>query len=1022
MRALLDSGSSVSLLDYDWYLEYRGICRFPTLEAVSASCRSVSGEKLRVVGSFRPVVGVGDFTWPIKLWVVKGLCTDLLLGCDFSRKTGMVLDYSKGQVYFRFRPSVRMRLCQAPTLGEKCAGVLGEDKFDVKHLGEKEARDLLELLHEFPAVLTDKLGVTNKIEYRIRLTDEVPVRQSPYRLSPPKMKALRGLVEGMLKEGVIRPSTSPYASPMFLVPKPNGGGFRPVVDYRELNRKVVLESVPIPDLHNCFTWFSGAQYFTVLDLNQAYYQIPLAEESKAATAFVTDWNLYEFNRVPFGLSTGAAVLSRLLDSVLGDLKFKCVYNYLDDVVVYSSSFADHLVHLRQVLVRLGDAGLTVKPSKVNLARRQISFLGHCVSARGVSVDHSRTHAIHSFRPPRTKKAIARFIGMVNFFRKFIPKFAELAAPLNFLRRKGVPFQWGESQQASFESLKEALSNAPVLGIPDFGCPFILQTDASSSGLAAVLLQEQDGERRPIGYASRSLTAPEAKYSTYELEALAVLFGTERFKFYLEHREFQLETDNQALSWVLARPRKTGRIARWAVRLSAFKFSVKHVKGSDNVVADTLSRMFEDEQDSAVGAEPEEVELVGVVLNEIPELFKDLRERQGEDPVLSSLRRRLEGGEILAGYELRRGILCKRTSYDGRFKICLPGVLIPAVFQYYHHSLSGAHLGVFKTLQRIRESLTWPTLYKDVRKLVGQCRECKIAKPNSEGKRGLLQSTRVETPLERLFIDYVGPLPRTRGGYRYILVAVDAFSRFVWLIPTCGVTAGGTINQLARIFSWFGPPREIVSDNAPAFVSREFRQFCFKQGIIHITTTPYYPQPSFAERFNRNLKAALIAYHSEAQGTWDRSLPWLNLAFNTATHESHQSTPASLIFSYATNSPLSNLWSIRDLLPEHVSADRLRDNWTRARANIRKAHLREAARYNRGRRPANFKVGEWVYVRNFGGPEGRKGGSGKLAPRFSGPWEIKAVPTPVTLRVYNQEADRLQRVHLSQVKPAGPRQA
>lgn len=268
-------------------------------------------------------------------------------------------------------------------------------------------------------------------------------------------------------------------------------------------------------------------------------------------------------------------------------------------------------------------------------------------------------------------------------------------------------------------------------------------------------------------------------------------------------------------------------------------------------------------------------------------------------------------------------------------------------------------------------------------------------------------------MERIFIDYVGPLPRTKGGHRYILVVVDSFTRFVWLTPTNGVTAGGTINQLSKIFAWFGPPKVLVSDNAPAFVSREFKGFCFRQGISHVTTAPYYPQPSFAERFNRNLKAALIAYHSESQHKWDRSLPWLNLAFNTAKHETHQNTPASLLFAYAVNSPLSNLWSFGDLLPEKITSESIRENWTRARTNIQRAHAREAERYNRGRRPARFKKGDLVYVKNFGGM------GSKLAPRFIGPWEVLGAPTPVTLRVRNKKTNRLQRVHVSQVKACGP---
>lgn len=569
LLALIDSGSSVSLIDYNWYAANKRLAKLPELRAVLEQCRSVSGEQLHLMGQVRCNVRIGRFSWPVELIVCKGLSVQLLLGVDFLTKTGCILDYGRKVLRFEFCPKDQIRFCDHPS--ERQVGNVQTPKsgFVTSHLTASQAAEILAVLDRFPEVLTDKLGVTNRIQYEIKLTDEEPVRQAPYRLSPPKMKHLRKIVDDLLRQGVIRPSLSPYASPIFLVPKPSSAGFRPVVDFRRLNQKVILESVPLPDLHNCFGWFSGARFFTVLDLNQAYYQIPLTEKSKQYTAFCTDYNLFEFNRVPFGLATGAAVLSRLLDAVLGDFKFKFVYNYLDDVVIYSSSFHEHLEHIGQVLERLRDAGLTVKPSKVTLAQREISFLGHLVSEAGVRVDQSRTQAIYKFPAPRTKKQVARYIGMVNFFRKFIPNFAQLALPLNQLRKKGVVFRWGESQQAAFDALKQALSNAPVLGIPDFNRPFIVQTDASNSGIAAVLLQEQVEGRRPLAYASRALTDSEKSYSVYELEALAVLFALDKFKFYLEHQKFRLETDNQALSWVLARPRNTGRIARWAVRISAY---------------------------------------------------------------------------------------------------------------------------------------------------------------------------------------------------------------------------------------------------------------------------------------------------------------------------------------------------------------------------------------------------------------------------------------------------------------------
>lgn len=1017
---LLDSGSSLSLINSEWVSEFNHLAKLlPRINPVQR-CRLANGQLLPLQGFVKGSLSIGNFSWPLEFGIVKGLPVPILLGCDFINKTGLILDLSGRTFRFRFAPEECFGLCECARGVTSSVIACSVGDFDVAHLSPEEAARLTEKLEEFSELFSDRLGVTNVLQYHIRLSDDIPVSQSPYRLSPPKMKILRSKLDKMLEQGVIRPSTSPYASPIFLVPKDQGKDFRPVVDYRRLNKKVILESVPLPDLHNSFTWFAGAKWFTVLDLNQAYYQIPLSEECKHVTAFCTDWNLFEFNRVPFGLATGAAVLSRLLDYVLGDLKLHCVFNYLDDLVVYSKTFEEHLQHLSLVFQKLLGAGLTVKPSKITLARKQVSFLGHLVSGHSITIDQQRTKALKDMPPPKDKRGIARFIGMTNYFRRFVPNFAQLAAPLNELRRKGAHFVWGEAQEAAFCALKTAIANPPVLGVPDFARRFVVQTDASNSGISAVLLQETEEGRQPLAYASRRLTGTETKYSVYECEALAVLFALEKFRFFLEHREFDLETDNQALSWVLARPRKTGRIARWAVRISAFKFSVRHIRGSENALADALSRMYEEPDQGEQDTDDIVQGLCCPVLGEIPQLFGNLRLKQDQDPVWGPIRRDLLGGRSRPQYCLSKGVLCKKSGKKGDLKICLPTELIQPVFQYFHDSVVGGHLGARKTVEKIRENLIWPSMDRDIKRLVDDCQLCRQAKPNSSPPLGLLNSDRESQPLEKIFIDYLGPLPRTKKGNQYILVAIDGFSRFSWLIPSRNVTAGTTIAHLTNIFSLFGPPRQLVSDNAPAFRSAQFSSFCFTNGVKHITTTPYYPKGSFAERVNRNLKSALIIYHRNSPSKWDLSLPWLNFALNSASHEALKATPASLIFAYPINSPLSNLWQIQDLLPTAITPRLLKENWKRAKANIQVAHRRQASRYNQGRIPFTGKPGEIVYIRNYPGRGQEPGRVSKFTPRFLGPCTILKVFGPSNLLVKEQATGKTHRVHVSQVKysPSG----
>lgn len=1020
--ALLDSGSMICAIREKFFVWLCTLNKKLKLISSEVKCFSVNGVNLNLVGYAMLSLRIGKLAWKFKFFIFKDLNVNVILGADFMAKAGLILNAAENSITFRFEPNYVLSCCSHSSGTVKPVLVSSHlSAFSLDHLSLEQGAVIKSLCESFSDVLSDKLGVTHLLKYRIILSDNIPVKQSPYRLSPPRMNILKEIVNEMLEEGIIRPSVSPYAAPIFLVPKADGG-HRPVVDYRLLNKKVVLESIPLPDIHSCFSWFGKAKFFSSLDLNKAYHQIALEEDSKHVTAFATDWNLYEFNRVPFGLATGAAVLSRLLDHIFSDFKFKFVFHYLDDLVVFSNTFEEHVDHLNKVLGRLRNAGLTVKPSKVSFARDTLSFLGHVVSEKGVSVDHSRIQSVLDFPQPRDVKGISRFIGMINFFRKFIPNFAQRAAPLNCLRRKGVKFLWGPSQEAAFQDLKLSLCSAPVLAIPDFNREFIIQTDASSSAVGAVLLQESELGRSPIAYASRTLSSSEGKFSIYELEALAVLFALEKFRYYVEHVQFRLETDNQALSWVLARPRRSGRLARWATRISAFKFEVHHIRSSQNIIADSLSRMFStDLPQDLSSSEPDSLQeesilQVGAILSELPLLFKDIALHQKEDPVLEGIRNRISDGNVIKPYSLVKGILCCIARHDNKLKIVVPKALTAVIFRYFHESPLGGHLGVFKTREKIRESFIWKNMDLDIRNWIKHCHACLSSKPSLNTRMGLLSSSSANKPMERLFIDFLGPLPRTRGGNKFILVCVDGFSRFIWLFPTRNANAETVISCLKNIFASFGPARIIVSDNAKAFSSVALKQFCVDLFIRHVTTTPYYPNPSLAERVNRNLRAALIAFHGADHSKWDSSLHWLSLAFNCAAHESLKFSPFSIMFGFFPNSPLNNLWDIDSILPDVIDPTALKNVWRDARENLKVAFSKREAVYNRNRKAPLLSVGDHVFVENhFPASSAAAKFSLKLAPRFRGPCEILKFLTPVTLLVRDPD-NKVSRVHLSQTKP------
>jgi hypothetical protein len=503
----------------------------------------------------------------------------------------------------------------------------------------------------------------------------------------------------------------------------------------------------------------------------------------------------------------------LLDKVFDELKFECVYHYLDDVVIYSKTFEEHLEHVKIVLERLRAAGLTVKPEKVMFATKEISFLGHIVSTNGVGIDPQRTRAIRAFTPPKDAKGISRFVGMVNFYHKFIPNLAEVAAPLNLLRKKGVKFKWDAEQQQAFEALKKAISQPPVLKMADFSEQFIVQTDASGVALGAVLSQEVDGIRQPVAYASRTLTSQERKAaSTYELECLAVLFAMDKFRKYIEHCPFVLETDNQALSWLLSHPRQLGKIGRWVAKISSLKFEVRHIRGTENVVADALSRMF----DSAEVEDPQTV-TCNLALTHFPLAFHDLKQMQQQDPELAQISAKLQRGDRVANYVLSQGALYWHARKRQPRKLVLPAAAKAMIFAYFHESTLGAHLGVHKTLAKIRSHFFWKGMNNDIRSKVRGCHVRSISTPAQNMQLGWLNSEVAQRPLQKIFIDFVGKFPRSKAENSVILVCVDAYSKFVWLIPLREATTKAIVKALKeRLFANFSVPEVNVSDNAQCF--------------------------------------------------------------------------------------------------------------------------------------------------------------------------------------------------------------
>ncbi|MEW8548469.1 MAG: reverse transcriptase domain-containing protein, partial [Candidatus Thiodiazotropha sp.] len=468
---------------------------------------------------------------------------------------------------------------------------------DKPNLNGEQKRAAETLLTEFQDIFSDSkndLGRTNLTQHSIFTNDARPIKQPPRRVPFAMREQLQKQVDEMLEQDIIEPSKSPWSSPVVLVKKKDGS-FRFCVDYRRLNAVTCKDAHPLPRVDDCLDALSGSKVFSTLDCASGYWQVEMNLEDREKTAFSTGENLFQFKVMPFGLTNAPATFQRLMDLVLAGMHWKCCLVYLDDIIVFTSTVDEHLTKLREVFSCIRDAGLTLKSSKCQLFETSVSFLGHQVSGSGIRPDANNIEKVLNFAVPRNVTELQSFLGLANYYRKFIRNFANIAEPLNRLLHKDTKFMWTDDSHRAFEKLRQSLTTYPVLAYPDFQKPFRVQTDASGWAVGAVLSQEQKGEEKVIAYASSTLSKSERNWSAYDKEFYAVVWAIRHFRPYLGGSRFVVMTDHKPLANLRSIKQghdPTGRRERWSIELSAYDFSIQYRKGINNGNADALSRLPE----------------------------------------------------------------------------------------------------------------------------------------------------------------------------------------------------------------------------------------------------------------------------------------------------------------------------------------------------------------------------------------------------------------------------------------------
>jgi hypothetical protein len=559
-------------------------------------------------------------------------------------------------------------------------GELWRDEVDLNHLLPHERSKVFDVLGCHRSMWDGRLGHVHSATHRIHLVPGAkPVHAQPYRAGPRARENEASEVQRMLKEGVIEPASSEWASPVVLVPKPDGS-MRFCVDYRRLNALTIRDSYPLPRMDECIDSLGDAQLFSTLDCNSGYWQIPVEPSDRDKTTFTSHEGTFRYTRMPFGLTNAPATFQRVVNMTLAGLTWKTCLVYLDDIIIFSQTFAEHLHHLDEVLKRLYRAGLSLKLKKCHFVKDNISYLGHVIRPGKLAVAEKNTAALKDAQPPTTQTELRSFLGLCNVYRRFVPSFASIASPLNALLRKGESPKLEsltENQLNSFNTLRAKLLDPPVLALPRREGRYILDTDASQEQIGCCLYQEQpEGEQKPIGYWSRGLTSAERNYSTTEKECLAIVWAILQLRPYLEGQRFLVRTDHHSLRWVLNLSDAQGRLARWRLRLLEFDYEVQYSPGKHHHGADTMSRLKPSDPEVAMPSDPVDTEIPCFALTEERKhpnllLVEDLCQLQTEDSTYRELTNDMTRDPSLDFDD--HGVL-GRTLPSGEFQVVLPQIL------------------------------------------------------------------------------------------------------------------------------------------------------------------------------------------------------------------------------------------------------------------------------------------------------------------------------------------------------------
>ena len=889
----------------------------------------------------------------------------------------------------------------------------------------RPAESLADLLKEYEAVFSRSNADLGRLpdKYRFELSTETenPVAQRARKVPHFLRDEIRSQVNEMKKNGIIRTSSSAWASPVLLVKKPNGE-YRFACDYRELNKVTKPDRYPIGDLAAAQSTMAGARFFSTLDLRSGYHQVPMSPEATEKSAFITQDGLFEFLVLSFGLKNAPGHFSRMMDKVLRGLTWELCLVYLDDVIVWGKDEEEHLRNLRKVFERFREAGVTLRADKCTFMAPSVKYLGHVFEEGGYRPDPDKVKSLEMLKSPEDVKGVKRVLGMLSFYRRFLPNMAVVAAPMTELLKKDVEFQWTNACEESLRTLLGLLMRKTMLAFPDFSQPFILTTDACQLGLGSVLAQEKDGQQVPISFASRVSRGAESNWCARELETLSLVWSIDHFREFLYGKAFVLQSDHHSLQWLLELKNPQGKFARWIEKLSEYEFKVVYLPGAKNVVADTLSRHTtveeeeEEEQCRQIHVEEEKIEDAKWAAmqkedREVLEIKKWLRTGivPKKDAVCEVVR------NCLPCFSLNQaGLVVYKSPHkkNRAERVLVPLDLIPEVLERLHDN--AGHFSYQRTLEAVQRQCFFVNMTAIVKKWCDSCEICGRRKGTRGLAAGCRERERVSAPWQIMDIDLMGPLPKTKQGSQYVLGCIDRFTKYLFTIPLPNKKMVTVAKGILRVNYLVGFVKKIHCDNGKEFINKLLEEALEICKIKSTSSLPYTPQQNgLIERTWRTLTDRVAMRVDISKEDWDLALDLATLQYNTSLNSSTQETPFFLnsgrqahfgtVFKEEEEERDVGQYceEMKEIMPEKFKEIK--------KIEDKNIAVRIESTGRKEKKQVVYKVGDRVWYK-------RNVVKNKLDARWEGPYVIKKVLSDITVRLRLVEKNKRIVAHISRLKP------